>query len=301
MNTYDFCFIGLGTMGRPMAARLIQAGYSVIAFDPSDAACKAISKAGAALAGSGPEGAAQAPVVLLSLPTPDVVTAVVCGPNGLLSADGAKVIVDLSTTGPQAAKDIAANVMQAGRTFVDCPVSGGAEGAQAGTLALMLAGPEDVTKPLVPALENLGKVFAVGTAAGQGQTMKVLNNLMSTAALAITSEAMVLGAKSGLDPEAMLSVFNAGSGRNTTTTDKFPKHMLSRKFDFGMAIGLSAKDARLCLEEADRMGVPMPVGTAVRQMLNLTRDHLGYDVDMTRIMCVIEEWAKHEVPAVTNS
>lgn len=297
MSTYDFCFIGLGTMGRPMATRLVQAGYSVIAFDPNETARSVIAKAGATVADSAAEASAKAPIALLSLPTPDVVEQVVSGPDGLLSSVGAETIVDLSTTGPQTAKQIAESVAAANRVFVDCPVSGGAEGAKAGTLALMLAGPPDTIEKLVPALEHLGKVFIAGDTAGQGQTMKVLNNLMSTAALAITSETMVLGAKSGLDPEIMLDVFNAGSGRNTTTTDKFPKHMLTRKFDFGMPIGLSAKDARLCLEEADRMGVPMPVGTAVRQMLNLTRDHLGKDVDMTRILCVIEEWAKHEVYA----
>ncbi|GGO53471.1 2-hydroxy-3-oxopropionate reductase [Roseovarius pacificus] len=299
MSTYDFCFIGLGTMGRPMATRLIDAGYSVIAYDPSETARTAIRKAGAAVADSATDAAAQAPVALLSLPTPNVVEQVVNGPDGLLTAEGASVIVDLSTTGPQVAKDIAQSAAAAGRTLVDCPVSGGAEGARAGTLALMLAGPSETVQALVPALKTLGNVFVVGNSAGQGQTMKVLNNLMSTAALAITSETMVLGAKSGLDPQAMLDVFNAGSGRNTTTTDKFPKHMLNRNFDFGMPIKLSAKDARLCLEEADRMGVPMPVGTAVRQMLNLTRDHLGPDVDMTEILRVIEQWAKHEVHAGT--
>tara|TARA_Y100000815_G_scaffold272862_1_gene302702 strand:- start:3223 stop:4143 length:921 start_codon:yes stop_codon:yes gene_type:complete len=295
VTSHDFCFIGLGTMGRPMATRLLNAGYSLICYDPNAESCATMQTAGATIASSAQEAAAAAPVALLSLPTPDVVCAVICGDAGLLGAEGAAIIVDLSTTGPQVAKEIAAVAAEQGRTLVDCPISGGAEGARNGTLALMLAGPDAAVTPLVPALEHLGNVFRVGDSAGQGQTMKVLNNLMSTAALAITSETMVLGAKSGLDPDSMIAVFNAGSGRNTATTDKFPKHVLTRAFDFGMSIALSAKDARLCLEEADRMGVPMPVGTAVRQMLMLTRDHLGPDADMTEILRVVEQWAKVEV------
>lgn len=295
MTAYDFAFIGLGTMGRPMASRLVEAGYRLVGYDPSAASLASMTAAGMAGAASAQEAAAAAQVALLSLPTPDVVEEVICGPHGLIRSEGAKVIVDLSTTGPAVAEGIAAQITPLGRTLVDCPVSGGEAGAKAGTLALMLAGPPAVTKPLTPALAHLGRVFHVGEAAGQGQTMKVLNNLMSTCALAITSETMVLGAKCGLDPDVMIEVFNAGSGCNTATTSKFPRHVLSRSFDFGMSIKLSAKDARLCLETADRMGVPMVVGNAVRQMLTITRDHLGPDVDLTEIVRVIEEWGKQEV------
>lgn len=295
MTACDFAFIGLGTMGRPMASRLLQAGYRVIGYDPSARSLAAMSAAGATIASSAQEAAAAAPVALLSLPTPEVVEDVICGAQGLIRSEGASVIVDLSTTGPAIAESLAARIAPLGRTLVDCPVSGGEAGAKAGTLALMLAGPREATDALIPALEQLGRIFLVGEVAGQGQTIKVLNNLMSTCALAITSETMVLGAKCGLDPDVMIEVFNAGSGCNTATTSKFPRHVLTRSFDFGMSIKLSAKDARLCLETADRMGVPMVVGNAVRQMLTIARDHLGPDVDMTEIVRVIEEWGKQEV------
>jgi 2-hydroxy-3-oxopropionate reductase len=278
-----------------MAGRLIAAGYRLICYDTQPAGMDAMAALGAQVAGSAQDAAAQAPVALLSLPTPEVVENVICGPGGLIQADGAPVIVDLSTTGPEMARAIATRIAPFGRTLLDCPISGGEDGAREGTLALMLSGSTESAERLMPALAHLGKVFLVGDAAGQGQTMKLLNNLMSTCALAITSETMVLGAKCGLDCDVMLDVFNAGSGRNTATTTKFPRHVLTRSFDFGMPIGLSSKDARLCLELADRSGVPMVVGAAVRQLLNITRDHLGPDVDLTEIVRVIEEWARQDV------
>lgn len=104
-----------------------------------------------------------------------------------------------------------------------------------------------------------------------------------------------MGVKAGLDPDQMIAVINASSGRNTSTTQKIPRHVLPRTFDFGMPIGLSSKDARLCLEEGDRLGVPMVVGNAVRQMLNITRDQFGHDADMTSVIRTVEQWAGVQV------
>ena len=283
-----------------MALRLLEAGYSLVVHDLSDSAVDELVRCGASAASSVEEVSRMAPVVFLSLPMPDIVRKVISGPGGLAEYAGSEVVVDLSTTGTKAALEMSEVLSAAGKTLVDCPISGGAEGAAAGTLALMLAGPDHAVERLEPPLRNLGKVFRVGDAAGQGQTMKVINNLLSTAALTITSEAMVLGSKAGLDPHAMINVLNAGSGQNSSTSSKFPKHVLTRSFDFGMPIALSAKDARLCLEEAERLGVPMIVGNSVRQMLALTRDHLGPDVDMTCVVKVVEEWAKHEIGETTR-
>lgn len=295
MKYRQFGFIGLGTMGRPMATRLLEAGHSLVVYDARAAALDPLVAAGARRAGSLVELMASSQVVFLSLPTPDVVRQVVIGQGGIAGMPGADVVVDLSTTGPRVEEEIAAALGAKGKVLVDCPISGGAEGAAKGTLALMAAGPDDVVADLSEVLSAFGTCFQIGTRPGQGQTMKVINNLMSTAALAITSETMVLGVKAGLDPDQMLDVINAGSGRNTASTSKFPRNVLPRTFDFGMSIKLSSKDARLCLEEADRLGVPMIVGNAVRQLLNITRDHLGGDVDMTSVVRVVEEWAGCEV------
>lgn len=295
MSDTKLGFIGLGNMGNPMAARLLEAGHSLIVYDLDTKSIDALVKQGAESAASVSDIAERADIVFLSLPTPDVVKAVTLGAEGLSKGSKVSVIVDLSTTGPQVAGEVGEGLKACGKTLIDCPISGGITGAVNGTLAVMASGDVSVLEELAPVLSVFGKFFNVGDTPGQAQTLKVINNLMSTAALAITSEAMVLGVKAGLDPDLMLEVINAGSGRNTSSTDKIPNYVLNRNFDFGMPIGLSAKDARLCLEVSDRLGVPMIVGTAVRQLLNITRDQFGPDVDMTNVIRTIEQWAHTEV------
>jgi 3-hydroxyisobutyrate dehydrogenase-like beta-hydroxyacid dehydrogenase len=125
--------------------------------------------------------------------------------------------------------------------------------------------------------------------------MKLCNNLLSATAISITSEALVMGVKAGLDPAIMLDVINAGSGRNTASADKFPRCVLSRKFDFGFATELLYKDVRLCLEEGERLGVPMIVGNAVRQLVGIAKALEGPGSDITQIVQPVEQWAGVEV------
>jgi len=128
-----------------------------------------------------------------------------------------------------------------------------------------------------------------------GQTMKVINNLMSATAIAITSEAMVMGAKAGLDATTMLDVINAGSGRNTASADKFPRCVVNRRFDFGFTTGLLYKDVKLCLDEGEALGVPMIVGNAVRQLVGVAKALGGPNSDITTIVQPVEKWAGVEV------
>ena len=145
-----------------------------------------------------------------------------------------------------------------GVQYLDAPVSGGVAGARARTLAVMASGPAEVFTAVRPLLETFGsRIFHVGTDPGQGQTAKLLNNLLSATALAITSEAMTVGVDAGLDPAVLLEVFNAGSGRNTATSDKFPAHVITRRFAAGFRLELMAKDVELCLAEARRRHLPM--------------------------------------------
>ena len=146
-----------------------------------------------------------------------------------------------------------------------------------------------------PLLKNFGKLFFVGEKAGLAQVAKLGNNLLAAAALVISSEALVMGVKAGIDPKIMLDIINAGSGRNSATQDKFPRSILPGTFDFGFATGLSYKDVRLCVDEAENMGVPMVVGAAVRQMLAVTNAKFGPTSDFTSITRVLEEWAGVEV------
>ena len=138
-------------------------------------------------------------------------------------------------------------------------------------------------------------MFHVGEGAGQAQTMKLANNLLAAAAIVVTSEAMVMGVKAGLDPKMMLDIINSGSGRNSATQDKFPRSVLPGTFDFGFATGLSYKDVRLCVDEAESLGVPMVVGAAVREMLAITNAVHGGDSDFTSICRVVEAWGGVEV------
>jgi 3-hydroxyisobutyrate dehydrogenase-like beta-hydroxyacid dehydrogenase len=229
------------------------------------------------------------------LPMPDIVTAVALGPQGLRNGTAVQTVIDLSTTGPRAAAVLANGLLEKSIDTIDCPVSGGVAGATKGTLALMVSGKKSRFEEVQPILSTLGKLFYVGEVPGMAQTMKVLNNLISVTSLAITSEAMVMGAKAGLDADTMIEVINAGSGRTSASADKIPNFVLTRGFNFGFALGLSAKDVRLCLEESEQLGVPMKVGDAVRQFLNAAKDKFGAQADMTEMIRLVEEAAGVEV------
>ena len=127
------------------------------------------------------------------------------------------------------------------------------------------------------------------------QVAKLGNNLLAAAALVISSEALAMGVKAGLDPAIMIDIINASSGRNSATQDKFPRAILPGTFDFGFATGLSYKDVRLCVDEAEALGVPMVLGAVVRQMLAVTNAKFGPDSDFTSIARVVEEWAGVEI------
>jgi 3-hydroxyisobutyrate dehydrogenase-like beta-hydroxyacid dehydrogenase len=278
-------------MGGRMARRLLDAGHALTIYDTSNQAAEVLVAQGAHRAGSPAAVASEAEIVLASLPTPPVVEAVALGPNGVIEGSRARIFVDMSTTGATYAKRVAQGLAAKGIVAVDAPVSGGIAGAERGTLAVMVSCSEATLGAIKPVLDSIGKVFFVGRQPGQGQTMKLLNNLLSATAMAISSEAVVMGVKAGLDPKQIIDVINAGSGRNTATQDKIPRCVIPRTFDFGFAISLLSKDIRLCLQEADALGVPMVVGSAVRQMLAITEAAEGAEADMTEIVKPIEKWA----------
>jgi 3-hydroxyisobutyrate dehydrogenase-like beta-hydroxyacid dehydrogenase len=284
-------FVGVGRMGGRMARRLIEAGYGLAIFDTTDAATAPLVAMGARRLDSAAAVASEAEIVLASLPTPPIVEAVALGPKGVAEGSSVKIFVDMSTTGATYAKRVAEGLAAKGIQAVDAPVSGGIAGAAKGTVAVMVACADETFDKLKPVLDNIGKVFHVGRQPGQGQTMKLLNNLLSATAMAISSEAVVMGVKAGLDPTMIIDVINSGSGRNTATQDKIPRCVIPRTFDFGFAIGLLNKDIRLCLQEADALGVPMIVGSAVRQLLAIATASEGPDADMTELVKRVEEWA----------
>jgi 3-hydroxyisobutyrate dehydrogenase-like beta-hydroxyacid dehydrogenase len=288
-------FVGVGRMGGPMASRLLDAGYQLVVFDTSAEATAPLAARGARVAASAADVASLAPIVFVSLPTPAVVQAVALTAGGLISGSAVKTVIDVSTTGPGVAGTVARALAEKGITYVDSPVSGGIAGAVKGTLAVMVACPKPTYDEVEPILKIFGKTFYTGEKAGLAQTAKLANNLLAAAAMVVSSEAIVMGVKAGLDPKVLIDIINAGSGRNSATQDKFPRAVLTRSFDFGFATGLSYKDVRLCVDEAESLGVPMVAGAAIRQMLAVTQAKFGANSDFTSIARVVEEWAGVEI------
>ena len=288
-------FVGVGRMGGPMASRLLDAGFPLTVFDTNAEAVKALVGRGAQAAASAEGVASAADIVLMSLPTPPIVQAVSLGERGILRGSRCKTLIDLSTTGPSVAGVVAKASAERGVAWVDSPVSGGVAGAVKGTLAVMVSCGKATFPVVDPVLTTFGKTFYVGEKPGLAQIAKLANNLLAASALVVSSEAVAMGVKAGLDAKVLIDIINAGSGRNSATQDKFPRSILTRTFDFGFATGLSYKDVRLCIDEAEALGVPMVAGAAVRQMLAITQAKFGADSDFTSIAKVIEEWAGIEI------
>ena len=293
MSAPSIGFVGVGRMGGPMSQRLIDAGHAVSVFDANAEATAALKKAGATVASSPDDIGNSADIVFVSLPTPAIVQSVVL--DGIGRGSRAKIIVDLSTSGPGMAGRVSTALKERGIAWIDAPVSGGIAGAKGGTCAVMASGPRATFDVVEPLLKNFGKVFYVGEKAGLAQVAKLANNLLAAAALVVSSEALAMGVKAGLDPKVMLDIINASSGRNSATQDKFPRAVLPRTFDFGFTTGLSYKDVGLCVDEAEAMGVPMVAGAIVRQMLAITNAKFGPNSDFTSIARVVEEWAGVEI------
>ena len=288
-------FIGLGVMGGRMARRLLEHGYPLIVHDINAQAVKPLAKLGARVAKSPRDVANHARVVFASLPAPAVLREVALGEDGVARGKKTKILIDLSTTGSKVQQEVAASLQRTGITLIDAPVSGGATGAEKGALAVMVAGKPALVKSLHDTLAVFGNVFVAGTEPGQAQMLKLLNNLLSQSALAMSLEVMVAGVKAGLDPDLMIAAINAGSGHNTATEDKIPRAVLTRSFDFGFPISGACKDIGLAIEECQALGLPMLVGSAARQLWQFAYNQGGGKRDMTALVTYLEAWAGVEV------
>ena len=270
MAANTFGFIGLGNMGGPMCANLIRAGLSVRVFDSADTV--ALAPKGSTIAESVGVLASQADTIFLSLPNGRIVHAV-CAE--IVAADTRRVttVVDFSTTGPEAAGQAAAILAEAGIAFVDAPVSGGKAGAVAGTLTVIVSGPDGAVTDLAGPFEAVGgNIFHVGSNPGQAQAVKLLNNFLSATAMAATSEAVLFGQMHGIDMSTILDVVNVSTGRNTATMDKFPNRVVPESFDAGFAMALMTKDVALYLEQVGVAGTPDAVGSTMSALWNAAHD-----------------------------
>jgi 3-hydroxyisobutyrate dehydrogenase-like beta-hydroxyacid dehydrogenase len=287
----DVGFIGLGKMGFPMARRLIEAKHQLVVFDTRQQAVNKLVGLGAQAASSPKQVADRTETVMASLPSLQASLDVATGKDGVIEGSKVKRFVDLSTVGSQMAVRIHDLLKTRNIVQVDSPVSGGVGGAEKGTLAVMVSGPKADFEAIKKALEAIGKVFFIGEKPGSGQTMKLANNFLSATAMVATSEAVVMGVKSGLDPNVMIEVINAGSGLNTASRDKFPRAVLPRSFDFGFATGLMVKDVRLCLEEMKSLGLSMEVAEAVGRLWEVVIREMGPESDFTTAIKPIEKAA----------
>jgi 3-hydroxyisobutyrate dehydrogenase-like beta-hydroxyacid dehydrogenase len=300
----DACvgFVGLGAIGAPLAAAVSEIGRPMAIFDPRTEAMQPLVDRGARACSSPAEVARHATTVMASLPTPAVVVEVLRGEDGLLAGGRMETFIDLSTTGVQTARELSALLAERGVGYLDAPLSGGVAGAEAGTLGVFAAAAPDVFEANRELLEPFSKVIVlVGEDPGMGQLAKVLNNLLSATAVTITAEAMTVAARAGLDPEALLEAFNAGSGRNSATVSKFSQQVLNRRFESGFRLELMLKDVGLALAEADVQGVSMPLGGLVEQLWRLADGIAGEGADHTEVARVYEQWAGVEIVAREES
>ena len=286
-------FLGLGQMGSAIAERLQDAGAALHVFDPNQAAVAPFAARGARVHAS-PTGVADAArIVFACLPNGSVCESVV---RDVAAGGAVRIYVEMSTIGGPAQARVQAIAAARGITLVDCPVSGGPKGARAGTLTAIVAGPPDARAELRPWLKVIGKnVFEVGDKPGQAQLMKLVNNLVNAANMATAFEALVLGAKGGLDPVQMVDILNVSTGQNSATLTKVPQAVLTGTFDYGASLAIMVKDVALGLKEAEALGVPMWVHETVGQLWRFGEQQGLGAADFTSLIKVLEGWAGVEV------
>lgn len=258
---HAYGFVGLGQMGGPMAANIARAGFTLHCYDA--AGTQERLPAGAIACDSLSALAQAATTVLLSLPDGSASRAV-CEEIAALGEHNVKLIIDLSTVGPQAAREINAMLSAAGIEYADSPVSGGRAGAIAASISIMWSGAAasfEAHRAIVDSFT--GNAFHVGDEPGQGQALKLLNNFLSATAMAATSEAIHFGLSQGLDMKTMLDVVNVSSGQNTATKDKFLKRILPGTYDAGFSAALMNKDVQLFLKHVEQAKTPDTVGKTV--------------------------------------
>jgi 3-hydroxyisobutyrate dehydrogenase len=236
-----------------MAGRLVAAGHELVVHDLDPAAVQALVAQGAHAATDTRDVANRAAVVFMSLPSVNATREVAAA---LAGGSAVQVVVETSTVGPAAVRELAARMAEHGVAVLDAPVSGGPRFAAAGKLSMMHAGTPEAVALAMPALQAIaGRLFDVGAQPGLAQVCKLVNNAISAAGMIAACEATVLGVKAGLDAQVLIDAINSGSGRNAATQDKFPKAILPGTFDYGGPMGLMLKDLGLFIDEAEAHGV----------------------------------------------
>ena len=283
--------VGLGNMGRPMAARIRAAGLPLTVHDlRADVAREVAAECGASVAPSLAALGASSDIAVTMLPDGVAVRHAVLGPGDALRgglAAGA-IVVDMGSSSPTGTRALGATLAADGIGMLDAPVSGGVRRAVDGTLTVMVGGDPALIARCAPLFDAVGtQRFACGPL-GAGHAMKALNNLVSAAGLLVAGEALLVGRRFGLDPAHMLEVLNASTGRNHATEHKLAQFVLSRRFDAGFSLALMVKDLGTALELAGETGTPAPFAAECRVLWRLAAEVLGPDADHTAIVRWLE-------------
>ncbi|MDO9403209.1 MAG: NAD(P)-dependent oxidoreductase [Polaromonas sp.] len=284
-------FLGLGAIGHPIATRLLQGGCRLAVFDIRPEALEPFS-ALADIAASPKDVGDRADVVFGCLTSADIHRRALLGPDGLVQGSRVKRYVNLGTTGTALIQELSRAMAGHGIDTIDAPTTGGLDRARNGVLTSITAGAEsavDAVSPLIKLYSS--RVFWMGPDIASAQVMKVVNNAVSYANLAAACEALVVGAKAGLDPDTMLDVLNSGSGQNSATLTKIPSDVLTGRFAFGGKLGIVIKDLQAFLEEAEAQGFEPFIGQVVLNAY-LAALNAGSDRgDVTEVMRPMEQTA----------
>ncbi|MBN1507238.1 MAG: 2-hydroxy-3-oxopropionate reductase [Sedimentisphaerales bacterium] len=290
-------FIGLGIMGKPMARNLLKAGHELVVYDVVGERMEDLAKAGARKGTSGEDVAARSDIVITMLPNSPHVREAVLGPGGVL--EGAKrgmILIDMSSIAPLASREIAAQVQEKGVAMLDAPVSGGEPKAVAGTLAIMVGGPEGVFESVKGILGAMGSsVTRVGDI-GSGNVAKLANQIIVALNIAAVSEAMVLATRAGVDPERVFQAIRGGLAGSAVLEAKMPL-ALKGNFKPGFRIELHIKDLANALDTAHELGVPVPLSSGVMEVLQALKADGKAGDDHGGIIQFYERLAKVQVRA----
>ena len=262
-------FIGLGIMGRGMVRNLLNAGFQVTIWNRTSKRMDPLVAAGA-IAGKSPQDvASRSDIIITCVSDTADVEAVITGPQGAIhGASAGALIIDMSTISPDATKRIATQLNEKGIHMLDAPISGGSEGAEKGTLSIMVGGEEAQVTRAMPCFEAMGKAITHVGAQGAGQSVKLVNQILVVVNMLAVSEALLFADASGVDLEKALAAVTQGAAGSWMLSNRAPQ-VIDRDWRPGFTIDLQQKDLRLVMEAADQVGVPM-IGTGMVYQLYRT-------------------------------
>ena len=291
-------FVGVGNMGWPMAACLVNAGFTV---NVADARQEVANNFVQQIGGTAPDTLAQlagaSDVIVTMLPTSAIVERVLgAGDDNIFAGmKPGTVIIEMSSGVPSHTQALAEKVAALGGVMIDAPVSGGVPRAKTGQLAIMVGGDAAVIERMMPVLSAMGTSVLRAGDVGAGQAVKALNNMVSTGGFLIGIEALLVGQRFGLDAGVMTDVLNAATGMNNSTQKKFRQFVLSRKFDAGFTMGLLAKDLSIAMQIARETGTPSPLSALVREMIVSAEALYGPGSDHTEMAKWVERLVGDEL------